>query len=374
MRPPRSRAWVGRLSTSPSPRYAAFTTAEACDLGRVPWNIELAEVEHVECSQTSSTRDMSCSTSRIPIPRSATTCRRIAPKRSVSARSSPEEGSSSSSSSNGPARHRASSTSRRCPVDSDVAGGRGGPEMPHSSIAWSSRLGSPGSPGSPTACIRGFHPAITPSAPASTFSRTVSDSNSSILWNVRPSPWRARADGPLLETSRPPIATRGPCGFTRPEQALRWSSSRRRSARSALSSDHPARGSDTPSTATTPPNRTRRDRSHPSVPGRCRQRSGRPRPLPSRCEWQRRDLHPPEGVVDELLPRHVEAPAVVGRGGRVQHRDGPEDQLQPGRARSRRTRTRGSRNSAAAASTASHGAPPSTMMITVKYVSDRRRR
>ena len=39
-------------------------------------------------------------------------------------------------------------------------------------------------------------PAWLPSAPSATFSRTVSESNSSIRWNVRPSPRRARAGGP----------------------------------------------------------------------------------------------------------------------------------------------------------------------------------
>ncbi len=61
---------------------------------------------------------MSCSTRRIPSPGSSTTWRRMTPKRSLSAESSPEDGSSKSRMRKSAARTRASSTRRRWPVGS----------------------------------------------------------------------------------------------------------------------------------------------------------------------------------------------------------------------------------------------------------------
>ena len=55
--------------------------------------------------QTWRTSAMSCSTSSMPTPRSATAPDRISPKRLVSLASSPEDGSSSSRRSNGPGEH-----------------------------------------------------------------------------------------------------------------------------------------------------------------------------------------------------------------------------------------------------------------------------
>ena len=86
-------------------------------------------------AQTRITSDMSCSTSRMPQPRSSTTRWRTSPNWAVSSRSRPEDGSSRSSRSNGPARQRASSTSRRWPVDSSPAWRSARSVIPHSSSA-----------------------------------------------------------------------------------------------------------------------------------------------------------------------------------------------------------------------------------------------
>ena len=167
------------------------------------------------------TSAMSCSTSRMPTPRSAATRARTAPNRSVSAPSRPEDGSSSSSTSNWPARQRASSTSRRWPVDSAATGRSARSAIPASAMAC------------PAACTAGAllfagpgqvppgpRPACAASRPRDTFSRTVSESNSSIFWNVRPRPCRARAAGSSADMSAPCRRSVPAAGRTSPDATL----------------------------------------------------------------------------------------------------------------------------------------------------------
>ena len=97
-------------------------------------------------------------------------------------RSRPEEGSSSIKMSNRPARQRASSTRRLCPVESDPACRPARSAIPHSSIAdqaaasVSPVLGWSWPPSGRTRC----RPARPASRPRATFSKTVSRSHSAI--------------------------------------------------------------------------------------------------------------------------------------------------------------------------------------------------
>ena len=101
-----------RPGTRPAPRRSA-PSPRAC-----PRRSACRSRARTRRSHTERTSVMSCSTSRIPHPRSRTTSSSTCPKRSVSCPSRPDDGSSSRSRSKRPARCRASSTSRRWPIGS----------------------------------------------------------------------------------------------------------------------------------------------------------------------------------------------------------------------------------------------------------------
>jgi len=95
-----------------------------------------------------------------------------------------------------PATHRANSTSRRCPVDSAPAGSFAKPVIAHSSIA-ERFCAQPRFAGSATDEVVHWIPArVAASQPNATFSRAVSESNSSVCWKVRPRLLRAPRGGP----------------------------------------------------------------------------------------------------------------------------------------------------------------------------------
>ena len=168
------------------------------------------------------TRLMSCSTSRIAVPRSRTTRCSTRPNASVSTRSRPDDGSSSSRTSNEPASARASSTRRRWPVERSPAFACARWLTPQSRIA--SRVDSSSSARSPgllNSWDRKLPPASSASRPSETFSATVMLSKSCMRWNVRPRPRRARAAGRRELTSAPFNRIWPVVGRSSPEHALK---------------------------------------------------------------------------------------------------------------------------------------------------------
>ena len=77
------------------------------------------------------------------------------------------------------------------------------------------------SPGLPTTWRSVLPPAIAASLPSDTFWATVSESNSSMRWKVRPNPRLARAAGPRCETSSSCSKTVPRLGRTSPLHALK---------------------------------------------------------------------------------------------------------------------------------------------------------
>ena len=149
---------------------------------------------------------------------------RSSPNCSLSAASSPEEGSSSNRIRGPRASALASSTSRPWPVEISPArrsarGSRPASSSSSSATARTSARSFRELPARPS-CVRGSSPIWAASAASSTFSRTVKDPNSSMRWNVRPSPSRARRAGLSAVTSRPPSRTTPSSGFWKPQHTL----------------------------------------------------------------------------------------------------------------------------------------------------------
>ena len=88
---------------------------------------------------------------------------------------------------------RASSTSRRCPVERSPARDAASVSIPHHSIDVRDRSATwRRSRRPPEIWLHGRRAAKKASGPRATFSATVMESNSSIRWNVLPSPCAAR--------------------------------------------------------------------------------------------------------------------------------------------------------------------------------------
>ena len=157
------------------------------------------------------TRDMSCSTNRMPMP-SAASSARTRPKSWVSVASRPELGSSNNSVLGEVARARATSTRRARPVGSESVGSSATGRMPTRSSWW-------------RASSAGVRPEVSldrwTSAAICTFSLAVRVPNSSKRWKVRPSPRRERTCGLARVTSWVPRWTRPCVGLCNPVMTLK---------------------------------------------------------------------------------------------------------------------------------------------------------
>ena len=156
------------------------------------------------------------------MPRSWRIRRSASPSCSVSWTSRPEEGSSSSITEGSEASARATSTNRPVPSGTDTAGRSATASSPSNERICSTDSASPGPGRSPRPImsrkkpVNRWRPSLTRRA-TTRCSRTVSSVNSSIRWNVRASPRRARACGLRPVMSSPFISTRPPRGCRRPE-------------------------------------------------------------------------------------------------------------------------------------------------------------
>ena len=166
---------------------------------------------------------MSCSTSSIAVPRSSCTARSVSVSARVSSRSRPDDGSSSSSSRGSVISARPTSTSRPRPRLSASIGRSASRVRPSSSSvasirAFSSALGfAEPEHVLPQRTVAGG--ATVPrraDAPA-----RVIPAKSSMRWNVRPIPRRARlCVGQRRRCDAPPSRTVPPFGRSVPEQAV----------------------------------------------------------------------------------------------------------------------------------------------------------
>src|ERR1700722_19297659 len=161
--------------------------------------------------QTLITSSMSCSTSRTPMPASASWHSR-SPSSSLSVSLRPEDGSSSSSRRGRVGSERASSSSRACPVGSVSA-----PRPARCVNPTRARTSSALAPALERSCDQRRRI----SAAARTFSRTEREPKISSRWKVRAMPSRARLWGVRPVMSAPSKVMGRAVMFCRPQMALK---------------------------------------------------------------------------------------------------------------------------------------------------------